>query len=76
MDAQQSWDSLASAYRDGDLEEAASQAQRLIGWLDEGNSPPETVIDMSFGMGDPWDEAVTRAVCNLILSMQQNAPGA
>ena len=55
MDAQQSWDSLVSAYRDGDVEEAASQAQRFLGWLDAGNSSPETAIDTPFGMGDSWD---------------------
>ena len=51
------------------IEEAAEQAASLLAWLDEGNSPPETALTTPFGMGDPWDEAVTRAVCNLILSM-------
>lgn len=74
MDAQSAWISLTSAYRDGDLDEAALQARSLLGWLSDGNPPPETVVDTPTGMGDPWDETVTRAVCNLILSMQQSDP--
>ena len=69
MDAQFCWTCLTTAYGDGDLVEAAEQATSLLAWLDDGNSPPETALTTPFGMGDPWDEAVTRAVCNLILSM-------
>lgn len=67
MDAQFCWTCLTTAY--GDLVEAADQATSLLAWLDDGNPPPETALTTPFGMGDPWDEAVTRAICNLILSV-------
>jgi len=69
MDAQFCWTCLTTPYGDGDLVEAADQAASLLAWLDAGNSPPGTVLTTPFGMGDPWDKAVTRAVCKLILSV-------
>lgn len=75
MDAQFAWMSLTSAWLDGDLEEAASQAEQLLFWVSEGGTPPETSVDTPSGMGDPWDKAVTEAVCKLVLSMQESEVG-
>ena len=68
MEVQDAWTSLTVAWQDGDLEEAAIQAERLLFWVSQGGTPPETSVETPSGMGDPWDKAVTEAVCKLVLS--------
>ena len=68
MEVQDASTSLTVAWQDGDMEEAALQAERLLFWVSQGGTPPETSVETPSGMGDPWDKAVTEAVGKLVLS--------
>ncbi|MFO1004187.1 MAG: hypothetical protein U0936_28040 [Planctomycetaceae bacterium] len=54
------------SWQDGDLNRNSGPG--CCSRVSQGGTPPETSVETPYGMGDPWDKAVTEAVCKLVLS--------
>lgn len=61
-----SWQLLVAALDRGDRLNAMEHAEALLEWLDQGGFPPETGAVQPQFCDEEWNEAICRAVCELL----------
>lgn len=65
MDPQAIWQTLVTAYAQGEYAEAREAAAILAHWLRRGGFPPQTVPDVE--LDDRWNSTVARTICDMLL---------
>ena len=65
MDPQAAWDQLLDAYASRDWDLVDELADGLLGWLDGGGFPPQTIAGHK--LGQDFNVTLARAACNFLL---------